>query len=158
MAALEANAGLRQDIREKLIGGLPAYAECGGLMFLARSIAWRGESHEMIGVIPADVTVGSRPQGRGYMLLEESGEGPWPADSENSSPELPAHEFHYAALENLPGGETFAYRVKRGEGIDGKNDGLMIGNLLATFAHQRNTAANPWVGRFVEFVRSCRGG
>ncbi len=155
MAALEANAGLLGDIREKLTAGMPAYAECGGLMYLARSIAWQGAKHEMIGVIPADVVVGPRPKGRGYMLLQESGAGLWRAVSGNISAQFPAHEFHYAALENLPQGQTFAYRVRRGEGIDGRHDGLVIGNLVATFAHQRNTAANPWVGRFVEFVRTC---
>lgn len=153
MAALEANASLRKDIGEKLTGGLPAYAECGGLMYLAESIAWQGESSEMVGAIPGDVVMNDRPQGRGYMLLEESGEGLWPSASGAT---IPAHEFHYAALENLPAGQSFAYQVKRGEGIDGQSDGLVIGNLVATFAHQRNTAANPWVGRFVEFVRSCR--
>ncbi len=156
MAALEVNASLRGDIREKLIGGMPAYAECGGLMYLARSISWQGESREMVGIIPADVVVGDKPKGRGYMLLEESGQGFWASVAGGSSSEIPAHEFHYAALENLPGGQTFAYGVKRGEGIDGQHDGLVIGNLVATFAHQRNTAANPWVGRFVDFVRSCR--
>ncbi len=154
MAALEANARLREDIRVKLAAGMPAYAECGGLMYLARSIAWQGENREMVGVIPADIAVGGKPQGRGYMLLEESGEGLWPP-TEGAVPQLPAHEFHYAAFENLPGGQRFAYAVKRGQGIDGQHDGLVIGNLLATFAHQRNTASNPWVGRFVEFVRSC---
>ena len=156
MAALEANSSLREDIRAKLTAGMPAYAECGGLMYLARRIAWRGESREMAGIIPAGVTVGDRPQGRGYMLLQESGEGLWPPTGESAA-DLPAHEFHYAAFDDLPGGQSFAYKVKRGEGIDGRNDGLVIGNLVATFAHQRNTAANPWVGRFVDFVRSCRG-
>ena len=157
MAALQGNARLRNDIREKLAAGMPAYAECGGLMYLARGIAWQGKSQEMVGVIPADVVVGGKPKGRGYMLLEESGQGPWPSVAGESSPELPAHEFHYAALENLPNGQAFAYRVKRHDGIDGRHDGLVIGNLVATFAHQRNTAANPWVGSFVYFVRSCRG-
>ena len=85
------------------------------------------------------------------------GTGLWPSVSGETLRHQPAHEFHYAALENLPQGQSFAYRVKRGEGIDGHNDGLGIGNLVATFAHQRNTAANPWVGRFVEFVRSIAG-
>lgn len=161
MAALHGNASLRNDIREKLAAGMPAYAECGGLMYLARGIAWQGENQEMVGIIPADVVVGGKPKGRGYMLLQESGQGLWssvagPSVAGEPSPELPAHEFHYAALENLPDRQTFAYRVKRGEGIDGAHDGLVIGNLVATFAHQRNTAANPWVGRFTDFVRSFR--
>ena len=53
----------------------------------------------------------------------------------------------------MPDDLSFAYRVMRGAGIDGRHDGIVIGNLLAGFAHHRNTGANPWVKRFVEFVR-----
>ena len=40
---LEANASLRADMRAAHGGRLPAYAECGGLMYLSRSITWNGE-------------------------------------------------------------------------------------------------------------------
>ncbi len=155
MAALSANRALRADIRRALADGLPAYAECGGLMYLARNIAWNGESREMVGVIPADVVVRDRPRGRGYMLLEETGAGPWPSmPGAGNGAVFPAHEFHYATVENLAPDQTFAYRVTRGFGIDGRNDGLVIGNLVASFMHLRNARANPWVSRFVEFVRA----
>ncbi len=68
---------------------------------------------------------------------------------------VPAHEFHYASLENLPAGLSYAYEVKRGHGMDGRNDGLIMGNLVAGFSHQRQTAANRWADRFVAFVRTC---
>ncbi len=153
MAALSANASLRMSIREALAAGLPAYAECGGLMYLARSIAWRGETHDMAGVIPADAVVHERPRGRGYMTLEETGASPWPV-TDGLPSTLAAHEFHYASLENLPDDAAYAYRVLRGTGIDGRNDGVVIGNLLASFMHQRDVTANRWVNRFVTFVKS----
>jgi cobyrinic acid a,c-diamide synthase len=154
LQALSANQSLLSDIRKALAAGKPAYAECGGLMYLARNIQWRGESRDMVGVVPADVLVGSRPQGRGYMVIEESGKSPWPRSvnsGENTS--IAAHEFHYARLQNLPGDQDFTHKVLRGTGIDGTHDGLIINNLIAGFAHHRNTVANPWVERFVEFVR-----
>ncbi len=156
LAALSANQNLLTDIRQALAAGLPAYAECGGLMYLARSIAWRGEKRNMVGAVPVDVIVGDRPQGRGYMVLEETAKGPWPPSSPDqgaATASIPAHEFHYARLENLPDDLGYAYRVVRGDGIDGRHDGMVIANLLAGFAHHRNTRANPWVKRFVEFVR-----
>jgi cobyrinic acid a,c-diamide synthase len=156
LAALSANTELLQDIRQALSAGLPAYAECGGLMYLARSIRWRGEQCEMVGVVPADVMVGERPQGRGYMLLEEAPAHPWrtpPGSAETGERPIPAHEFHYARLENLRQDLVYASRVVRGAGIDGFHDGIVIGNLLAGFAHHRNTEADPWVERFVSFVR-----
>ncbi len=156
MAALSANRSLLADIRQALSAGMPAYAECGGLMYLARSIRWRGEIRSMVGAVPADVVVGSRPQGRGYVVLEETGKNPWPPlppDQGTAGSGIPVHEFHYAHLENLPDQPGYAYRVLRGTGVDGRHDGLIIGKLLAGFAHHRNTEANPWVDRFVNFVR-----
>jgi cobyrinic acid a,c-diamide synthase len=84
------------------------------------------------------------------MLLEETGKSPWPAVQKTN---IPVHEFHYARLENLAADNNFSHRVLRGTGIDGLHDGLIINNLLAGFAHHRNTAANPWVNRFLTFVR-----
>jgi cobyrinic acid a,c-diamide synthase len=155
LKALSANESLREEIRAALAEGLPAYAECGGLMYLSRSIEWRGEKGEMVGTIPADVRVGRRPQGRGYMLVEETGDSPWfQANSPEANPNgTPVHEFHYARLENLDDDSIFAQRVLRGTGIDGSHDGLVVNRLLAGFAHHRNTVANPWVERFVEYVR-----
>jgi cobyrinic acid a,c-diamide synthase len=156
LAALSANQSLLTDIRQALSGGMPAYAECGGLMYLARSIEWRKEKYEMVGAVPGDVIVDDRPQGRGYVLIEDTGRSSWPPASHEApkpSAGIPAHEFHYARLENLSGDLEYAYRVLRGHGIDGQHDGLLLGNLQAGFAHHRNKEANPWVDRFVAFVR-----
>jgi cobyrinic acid a,c-diamide synthase len=151
LEGLSANNSLLADIRRALKAGMPAYAECGGLMYLARSIQWRGERRDMVNFIAADAVVGERPQGRGYMLLEESGNSPWPQAPDTGS--IPVHEFHYARLENPGKEQAFAYRVLRGTGIDGNHDGLVTNNLLAGFGHHRNTKKNPWVERFVAFVR-----
>ena len=154
MAGLEANASLRADIGAALAGGLPAYAECGGLMYLCRRLTWKGDARRMVGAIEADVAMHARPQGRGYVRLRETGAGPWPKDPGRG--EIPAHEFHHAALENLPPAPVFAYQVLRGHGLDGRNDGLVQGNLLASFSHLRDTDANHWAARFVAFVRGCK--
>ena len=159
MVALSGNTSLLADIRRALTGGMPAYAECGGLMYLSRSIQWRGEKLDMVGTVPADVVVGKRPQGRGYMIVEETGKSPWPKSpglNKENPTDTRVHEFHYARLENLAEYPVFAQRVLRGTGIDGDHDGLVINNLLAGFAHHRNTVANPWVERFVAFVRANR--
>ncbi len=125
-------------------------------MYLARSIQWKGVSHQMVGVIPADAVMYERPQGRGLVLLEETEDSPWPSADGASKARIPGHEFHYAALENLSGGHRFAYRVARGAGIGGGRDGIVIGTLIASFSHLRSSPRNPWVERFVAFVRSHR--
>jgi cobyrinic acid a,c-diamide synthase len=156
---LTANASLRGDIKSALDAGMPAYAECGGLMYLARSLTWQGQRFEMAGVIPGDVVLHDRPVGRGYVVLHETGNSPWhaPGDATVDGADIPAHEFHYASLEGLPSDTAFAYRIKRGFGIDGDNDGIVIGHLLAVFSHQRDVGRNPWAERFVNFVRNKKG-
>jgi cobyrinic acid a,c-diamide synthase len=150
---LQANGELRQSIGSAVCNGLPTYAECGGLMYLSRAIIWRERRSEMVGVIPADAVMYDRPQGHGLVMLEETAQAPWPdVDGSTDRTPIPAHEFHHARLENLDPNLRFAYRMRRGVGIDGR-DGIVIGNMLAGFAHQRATACNDWASRFVAFVR-----
>ena len=151
MAALEANTTLRSEIHAAIENGLPTYAECGGLMYLARRITWKENSHAMVGIIPGDIVMHDRPQGRGYVRLRESARHPWPL---HSGMEIPAHEFHYSSLNNLAPGVIFAYDVMRGSGVDGAHDGLIYKNLLASYTHLRDVNAHHWAQRFVEFVRS----
>jgi cobyrinic acid a,c-diamide synthase len=161
MQALAANKSLKAQVRRAAEAGLPIYAECGGLMYLTRAIAWGAEVHEMVGFIPANTVMHATPQGRGLVVLEETGVSPWPeADKTEAAAgrrRIPAHEFHYAALERLDPATRFAYRVVRGHGIDGRQDGIVKGNVLAGFCHLRSTArSGRWADRFVAFVRATR--
>jgi cobyrinic acid a,c-diamide synthase len=150
LEALSANASLRRDIARHIEAGLPVYAECGGLMYLARSLRW-GERHgEMVGVLPGDVIMGERPVGRGYAELRETLESPWTPQIKP----IPAHEFHYSHLENLPDGLSYAYQVLRGHGIDGQRDGYVYRNLLASYCHRRGTGEQGWIAPFLDKVRS----
>ena len=152
MAELEANGALRAEIRHAIEDGLPAYAECGGLMYLARSISWRGRIARMVGAIPGDVVMHERPVGRGYVHLEPTADLPW---AHHPGEALRGHEFHHSSLENLDPGVAFAYRVERGHGVDGRHDGIVVHRLLASYAHLRS-AGTQWAPRFVACVRGRR--
>jgi len=150
---LEANAALRGAIRGAIDAGLPVYAECGGLMYLARSLTSEGRTCRMVGAIDGDVVVHERPVGRGYVVLEETPAFPWPPQADGGT-EVRAHEFHYASLESLPADTRFAYRVRRGHGVDGEHDGIVTRNVLASFVHRRSTDRSDWAARFVAFIRA----
>ncbi|MEJ2591087.1 MAG: cobyrinate a,c-diamide synthase [Candidatus Thiodiazotropha sp.] len=161
MEALEANQRMRHAIADFIEAGGPVYAECGGLMYLTRSLSWQGKKCRMAGIIPADTVMHEKPQGRGYVQLRDRGNGPWPAASGQgpAGETISAHEFHYSSLEGLDATpDQFAYEVLRGTGIDGRNDGYFYKNLLASYTHMRNVGGNHWVERFVAHVRSCRVG
>jgi cobyrinic acid a,c-diamide synthase len=153
MDALEANAALREDIRAAIEAGLPTYAECGGLMYLARSIRWQGRTARMVGAIPGDAVMHARPVGRGYVHLQETAAMPWGG---GAGAPVRGHEFHHSSLENLDPGTVFAYRVQRGHGVDGTHDGVCVHQLLASYAHLRTDAGAPWAPRFVAHVRQHR--
>jgi cobyrinic acid a,c-diamide synthase len=156
MDALSRNVELRAAIHIAIEAGLPTYAECGGLMYLARGIEWNGRRAEMVGTVPADIVMHARPVGRGYVHLRETGRSPWARGSAVSEETIRAHEFHYSSVENLPPGTEFAYEVERGHGVDGLHDGIVHKNLLASYSHLRDVPRNRWARRFVEFVHGCR--
>ena len=149
--ALAANAPMKEALRERIAAGLPTYAECGGLMYLSRQISWEGRTHEMVGAVPGDCVMDPRPQGRGLVELEATGEFPWPGVP--SGLQVPAHEFHYSRLENLDGGLRWGWRVRRGTGTAEEMDGLILGNLFASYCHLRHTERFEWIRYFLGFVR-----
>lgn len=152
-AALAANAGFRDSLRRAIEAGLPVYAECGGLMYLARSLSWRGHAWEMVGAIPADVVMQGKPVGKGYVNLVETAGHPWGA-GEGSV--MHAHEFHYSHLEGVAPGLRYAWRMVRGEGTGERRDGIVYRNVLAGYTHQRSVGGNDWVARFVAYVRKAK--
>jgi len=159
MHALAANQSFMTHIAELIERGIPAYAECGGLMYLCRSLLWNEKSAEMVGIINADVEMKSKPQGRGLIRFNETSNMLWPTLNPNKGEDaqkrtISAHEFHYSKLTNLSKDTQFAYKITRGMGIDGENDGIVYKNLLASYAHLQNTQQNLWAERFVQFIRS----
>ncbi len=146
---LAGNHSLKADIKFKILAGLPTYAECGGLMYLCQTLVFREQRHPMVGVIDADAVMHKRPQGRGYVGFFETQNHPW-----GMQEKCLAHEFHYARLENIAEKLTFGREISKGHGIDGTHDAIIKYNLVAGFCHLRHTKQNPWVSRFVDFVRS----
>jgi cobyrinic acid a,c-diamide synthase len=147
---LEANVALRTGIRDAIESGLPVHAECGGLMYLARSLTVRGCAYQMAGAIPGDAVMHARAVGRGYVELEPTGAAPWSAAA--PAGRLRAHEFHHSSLEKVDPGARFAYRVVRGHGIDGRHDGLLVHNTIASYSHLRSVGGCRWAPNFVDFV------
>lgn len=152
---LEANERLREDLRLRVEGGLPVYAECGGLMYLGRRLYWKNRSWNMVGALPFDVSVSDKPQGHGYVVLEVSGK--------NSFLPLGAvikgHEFHHSRVINLDRGRVdFAFRVHRGWGIDGERDGIVYKNVLAAYTHVHALTVREWAAGLVRMAVEYRDG
>ena len=145
------NKNLIVDVRKFIELGGPCYAECGGLMYLSKTIKFRNKRHKMVGIIPGNVDMSIRPIGRGYVKLNVTKNHLW-GIKENTS--INAHEFHHANMifeKNAK--KIFAYNVKRGHGINGKKDGFQYKNLLANFSHLRHTKKCQWIKHYIKFVK-----
>lgn len=148
---LAANAGFRESVHRAAEGGLPIYAECGGLMYLGRTIqTLQGESYPMVGLLPYDFLMGKSPQGHGYTILEVVGDNPYfPRGTR-----LKGHEFHYSRLHPEPGPDVpLAFHMTRGAGISGQRDGFVYKNVLATYTHLHALGALEWAPALVRQAR-----
>lgn len=146
---LEANRSLRASLREAIRRGLPVYAECGGLMYLARALIWRGRSWEMVGALPFAVEMAPFPRGHGYVEAEVVAENPYfPAGQV-----VRGHEFHYSLPLEVPAG-ALVFRLRRGTGCGQGWDGLRWGNVFASYLHVHALACPGWAPALVGQARA----
>ena len=151
---LAANGRFRRSLRRRIERGLPVYAECGGAVYLGEQLRVGGRRYPMTGALPVAFRMGERPQGHGYAVLETTGKNPFFPVGESWR----GHEFHYTRLERLPGkGLSFAFRVRRGFGFDGRRDGLCRFNVLACYTHLHALGAPGWAARVVRRAALFRG-
>jgi cobyrinic acid a,c-diamide synthase len=139
-APLAANRALLADLRRRAGEGLPIYAECGGLMLLARSLRLGGRVHEMAGVLACDVELCAAPQGHGYAeLTVDRPNAFFPAGLS-----IRGHEFHYSRLvadEDLP---DTACAVRRGVGVSAGRDAIVTASVWASYTHVHAQATPEW--------------
>lgn len=145
---LEENVEIRDEIKYLGEKGLPIYAECGGLMFLGRSIRTSSQSYEMVGLLPFDTQMEPKPQGHGYTLMHVNQAQPWFDDDI----EIKGHEFHNSRIINLPPDLRFGLSVKRGHGIDGLHDGICYKNVFASYNHLHALGCPVWAERMVSLA------
>jgi cobyrinic acid a,c-diamide synthase len=149
---LEANWSLRGEILAAIEDDLPVYAECGGLMYLSRSITHGERSALMVGALPCDVTVIDRPQGHGYVEANVVGANPFfPVGTA-----LRGHEFHNSAVTGANSLVT-AFEMERGRGIDGHRDAIVHKNVLAAYTHLHALSTPEWAPGLVAAARRRAG-
>jgi cobyrinic acid a,c-diamide synthase len=153
--ALAGNIDFRNDLRQAVEYGLPVYAECGGLMYLGESLIINNKTYPMVSIFPVKFSLEKKPQAHGYTMVEVGRPNPY----YTSGIILKGHEFHYSRILTPPfnsplskggyRGVYFAFRMKRGQGIIDKMDGLCYKNVLATYTHLHALGAREWVEGFI---------
>jgi cobyrinic acid a,c-diamide synthase len=136
-ADLAANAPLLADVRTRVAAGLPTWAECGGLLWLCRTL----DGTPMVGAVPADARMTERLT-LGYRTALVKADSP----VGGAGTALRGHEFHYSTVE--PAGDALRLSSRWGE----RGDGFATPSLLATYLHV-HPGGDP--SAVADFARSC---
>jgi cobyrinic acid a,c-diamide synthase len=140
---LAANRPLLDDVRRRVAAGLPTWAECGGLLWLCRTL----DGRSMAGVLPADGVM----TGRLTLGYREATAGTTSPIGPGGTV-LRGHEFHYSTVE--PAGGALLFRSRFGE----RPDGFATPTLLATYLHHHPGGDPSAVARFVDTCQGRSGG
>jgi cobyrinic acid a,c-diamide synthase len=128
---LEKNSGMLLSIKNAAKNGMPIYAECGGLMYLTKSITeFDGKKHGMVDLFDVD-TIMDKKLTLSYTEAKI-------ADTclvAKTGKTIRGHEFHYSKIDNVRKDTRFAYKLSKGKGVNGSMDGLMEYNTLASYMH-----------------------
>lgn len=139
--ALSANRPLLDDVRRRVAGGLATWAECGGLLWLARTL----DGRPMAGAVAADARMTDRLT-LGYRRAVAGVDNPvMPAGAE-----LRGHEFRYSTCE--PGGDALGWCGREGAG----RTGFASPSLLASYIHLHLGGDPSPAERFVSVASSRR--
>jgi len=126
---LSKNHSMKKSIKQAAENGIPIYAECGGLMYLTKSIKHNNQKYKMVGLFDAETHMTKK------MTLNYT-QGRITSNCLISSPRnFNAHEFHYSKITNIPKDAKFLYDLKIGEGISSKKDGFSEYNTVASYCH-----------------------
>jgi cobyrinic acid a,c-diamide synthase len=152
LESLAENESFRASVKVEVEKGLPVYAECGGLMFLCRSISSREGQYPMAGVFPCDIVMKTKPQGHGYTVLECVGENAFFAKGET----FKGHEFHYSMVVDAEKMGPFVFRLAKGHGIIAGWDGMCYKRALACYSHVHAVGNARWAAALMKAALAYR--
>lgn len=152
--ALSGNRALMRSIVSAVEGGLPVYAECGGLMYLGRYLKTSEGLCPMAGVLPLGFSLSERPEAHGYTVAEAIRENPFYPEGTV----IRGHEFHYSRPEGFRGKKAvyFALGMKRGRGLRDGLDGLCYKNVFASYTHVHALGVPEWAEGMLRAALSFR--
>ena len=148
---LAKNHAMKKSIKKLAEDDMPIYGECGGLMYLTKSIDYGNKKYPMVGLF--DVQTGMEKK---MTLNYTRGIVTSNCLIAKNSTNLFGHEFHYSELKSVPHDSKFAYDLSIGVGIKNKKDGLVEYNTLASYMHlyfDRGLHARNFVNKCVEHSR-----
>lgn len=139
-------------LRDRVTAGLPVYAECGGLMLLARELRVDGVAHPMTGVLDLVVEQTERPCGHGYVEAVVDRSNPFATVGARRL----GHEFHYSRITGGPDVERTVLHLVRGTGVGETRDGIVKGRVWASYLHLHALGTPDWADGLMRMARDHR--
>ena len=147
---LAANVSFRRAVRDAAEEGLPIYAECGGLIYLGRSIVIGDEEYPLTGIFPIRFGMSAKPQAHGYSIFRVESDNPF----YSTGLQVKGHEFRYSTILDWQGREDdLVLKMERGKGFAGGRDGLVKKNVFALYTHVHADGTPQWAEGFVSRCR-----
>ena len=127
--------------------------ECGGFIYLGESLRVGENRYPMAGVLPVEFILENKPQGHGYTTLVADQDNPFfPAGTT-----LTGHEFHYCRILSRKEQDTYtAFKVLKGQGLNGHREGLCRKHVLAGFTHLHALGTDQWANAIIREARRHR--
>ncbi|MFO7559706.1 MAG: cobyrinate a,c-diamide synthase [Desulfobacterales bacterium] len=143
---LSKNVRFREEIKSLADGGMPVYAECGGLIYLGERLDMDGRCYTMTGIFPIVFGLSKRPQGHGYTIIRVDRENPF----FTKGTEIRGHEFRYSTIREWRGVDSdMVFSTVRGTGLHNKRDGIRYKSVLASYTHLHALGTPDWAPSFV---------
>lgn len=152
LSYLTSNRGLIAAIKKMAEDGLPIYAECGGLMYLAKEIMWKEKKYSLAGVLPISIEMHDKPQGHGYCEMAVDRDNPF----YNKGVIIRGHEFHYSKIFDYDPEIKSCLAVTRGCGCFHDRDGLTYKNVFASYLHVHALATPEWVSGMIRCAKNYK--
>jgi cobyrinic acid a,c-diamide synthase len=152
--ALAENESFKKSLLKAIEKGLPVYAECGGLMYLGKSLVLENKTYPMVGALPLVFDLNKKPQAHGYTIVEVQRDNPF----FKKGAVLKGHEFHYSKVTDIKEDGIFmAFKMQRGKGIKEGLDAMCYKNVLATYTHLHAIGCPEWADGMIKCATEVKG-
>jgi cobyrinic acid a,c-diamide synthase len=149
---LVSNKKMMKEVKRLVEDGLPVYAECGGLIYLAKEIKWKEKKYDLTGVLPVSIQMEEKPQGHGYTEMLVDTKNPF----YEKGTLIKGHEFHYSKISESNPLVKSCLSVSKGTGCFNKRDGLAYKNVFASYVHVHALAVPEWAEGMIKQAREFK--
>lgn len=148
---LAGNTGMLRDISTSAREGMPIFGECGGMVYLGRSVkGLEGRTWPLCGVLPIDTGMNHKLRSLGYRQVSFAADTPLGPKGTIAR----GHEFHYSEIiATHDGAASGVFGLKGRDDLPAAPAGLRVANTVASYIHFHFGSNHQLAESFVAFCR-----